>query len=429
MNKVQPMHDIEIQERAILVSVESQQEMQPYAREELIALTETAGAKVVAEFHQKRDRPHAAFFIGPGKTEELYAGVQDAQADLVIVDSELSPAQARNLEEAVKCRVIDRTQLILDIFAQRAQTREGKLQVSLAQLTYLLPRLGNLYTKFERQQGGIGVRGGAGETKLETDRRKVRDQIRDLEGQLAEVRSVRQQQRVQRRRLPFPIAALVGYTSAGKSTLLNTLAGSDVYADPKLFATLDPTTRRVVLPDGWAILLTDTVGFIRNLPTDLVAAFRATLEETIEADFLIHVVDASHPYREAQREAVMEVLYDLGAAGKPTITVFNKADLIQDQYELRNLVAETPNAVYISARTAEGIPQLIAHVVKTMEGLLVNVDLNIPYDRSDLVAQCYEYGRVTKAEYGEGGIRVQARITHDLAGRVAQYQIPEDPGK
>jgi GTP-binding protein HflX len=423
MNKVQPMHDIESQERAILVSVEPEKEMQPYAREELIALTETAGAEVVGEFHQKRDRPHAAFFIGPGKTEELYAGVLDAKADLVVVDSELSPAQARNLEEAVKCRVIDRTQLILDIFAQRAQTREGKLQVSLAQLTYLLPRLGNLYTKFERQQGGIGVRGGAGETKLETDRRKVRDNIRDLEGQLAEVRSVRQQQRIQRRRLPFPIAALVGYTSAGKSTLLNTLSGSDVYADPKLFATLDPTTRRVVLPDGWAILLTDTVGFIRNLPTELVAAFRATLEETIEADFLIHVVDASHPYREAQREAVMEVLYDLGVADKPTITVFNKSDLIKDQYELRSLVAETPNAVYISAKTAEGIPQLIEHVVSTMEGLLVSVTLNLPYDRSDLVAQCYEYGRVNKAEYGEGGIYVEARITHDLAGRVARYQV------
>jgi GTP-binding protein HflX len=411
MNKVQPMHDIESQERAILVSVEPEKEMQPYAREELIALTETAGAEVVGEFHQKRDRPHAAFFIGPGKTEELYAGVQDAKADLVVVDSELSPAQARNLEEAVKCRVIDRTQLILDIFAQRAQTREGKLQVSLAQLTYLLPRLGNLYTKFERQQGGIGVRGGAGETKLETDRRKVRDHIRDLEGQLAEVRSVRQQQRVQRRRLPFPTAALVGYTSAGKSTLLNTLAGSDVYADPKLFATLDPTTRRVVLPDGWAILLTDTVGFIRNLPTELVAAFRATLEETIEADFLVHVVDASHPYREAQREAVMEVLYDLGAADKPTITVFNKADLIKDQYELRSLVAE--------------IPQLIEHVVSTMEKLLVSVTLNVPYDRSDLVAQCYEYGRVSKADYREGHIYVEARITHDLAGRVARYQVAD----
>lgn len=417
------MHEIEGTERAILVMVEPDEELRPYAVEELTALTETAGGEIVGEFFQRRDRPDPAYYIGPGKTQELYAGVQDAQADLVIVDAELSPVQARNLEEAVKCRVIDRTQLILDIFAQRAHTREGKLQVSLAQLTYLLPRLSNLYTKFERQQGGIGVRGGAGETKLETDRRKVRATIKDLEGQLAEVRSTRQQQRAQRKRLPFPTAALVGYTSAGKSTLLNTLSGSEVYADPKLFATLDPTTRRIVLPDGWAILLTDTVGFIRNLPTHLVAAFRATLEETIEADFLIHVVDASHPHRDVQREAVLEVLDDLGAGDKPMITVFNKADLVKDTSELRELVVNVENSVYISARTAEGIPQLMDRVVVTMEILLVEVDLLIPYDRSELVAQCYEYGRVQKADYREDGIHVQAHITRDLVGRVRQYSL------
>jgi GTP-binding protein HflX len=419
----QPMIELTEGERAILVSVEPDQEMRPYALEELTALTETAGASVVGEFYQKRDRPDAAYFIGPGKTQELSAGVQDTGANLVVVDSELSPVQARNLEEAVKVRVIDRTQLILDIFAQRAQTREGKLQVSLAQLTYLLPRLGNLYTKFERQQGGIGVRGGQGETKLETDRRKVRDTIKDLEGQLAEVRSTRTQQRLHRKRLPFPTAALVGYTSAGKSTLLNTLSGSHVLADPKLFATLDPTTRRVVLPDGWAMLLTDTVGFIRNLPTDVVAAFRATLEETIEADFLIHVVDASHPHRDVQMQAVQDVLEELGAADKPMLTVFNKADLIKDQYELRELIINTENAVYISAKTAEGIPQLMDRIVHTLQSLLVPVSLRVPYDRSDIVAQCYEYGRVLKADYKEDGIHVEARITHYLAGRVAEYRI------
>lgn len=415
------MHEVTDVERAILVSVEPDEAMRPYAREELTALTETAGAEVVGEFHQNRDRPDPAFFLGSGKAEELYAGVQDARANLVIVDSELSTVQARNLEEVVKCRVIDRTQLILDIFAQRAQTREGKLQVALAQLTYLLPRLSNLYTKFERQQGGIGVRGGAGETKLETDRRKVRATISDIEAQLAEVRSTRQQQRAHRKRLPFPAAALVGYTSAGKSTLLNTLSGSTVLADPKLFATLDPTTRRVVLPDGWAILLTDTVGFIRNLPTHLVAAFRATLEETIEADFLIHIVDASHPHRAVQQEAVIEVLEQLGAGDKPMITVFNKADLVKDQYQLREMVAHTPNSAYISARTAEGMPHLMERVVKTLEGLLVDVNLVVPYDRSDLVAQCYEYGRVLRADYLDDGIHVDARITRDLAGRVRTY--------
>ena len=397
--------------------------MRPYAIEELTALTETAGAEVVGEFYQNRDRPDAAYFIGSGKTLELFAGVQDMGANLVIVDNELTPVQARNLEEAVKVRVIDRTQLILDIFAQRAQTREGKLQVSLAQLTYLLPRLGNLYTKFERQQGGIGVRGGQGETKLETDRRKVRDTIKDLEGQLAEVRSTRTQQRLQRKRLPFPTAALVGYTSAGKSTLMNTLSGAQVLVDPKLFATLDPTTRRVVLPDGWAMLLTDTVGFIRNLPTDLVAAFRATLEETIEADFLIHVVDANHPHRDVQMRAVHDVLEELGAAEKPMLTVFNKADLVEDQYALRELVANTPNSVYISAKTAEGMPQMMDKIVETLQSLLVPVTLRIPYDRSDVVAQCHEYGRVLKADYREDGIYVNAHVTHYLAGRVYPFCV------
>ena len=419
----QPMIELNDGERAILVSVEPDQDLRPYASEELIALTETAGATVVGEFYQKRDRADPAYFIGTGKAQELHAGVQDTGANLVIVDSELTSVQARNLEETVKVRVIDRTQLILDIFGQRAQTREGKLQVSLAQLTYLLPRLGNLYTKFERQQGGIGVRGGQGETKLETDRRKVRDTIKDLEGQLAEVRSTRTQQRLHRKRLPFPTAALVGYTSAGKSTLLNTLSGSDVLADPKLFATLDPTTRRVVLPDGWAMLLTDTVGFIRNLPTDLVAAFRATLEETIEADFLIHVVDVSHPHREVQMQAVQDVLEELGAADKPMMTVFNKSDLVQDQYMLRELVANTENSVYISATTAEGMPQLMDRIVHTLQSLLVPVTLRVPYDRSDIVAQCYEFGRVLKADYKEDGIYVDARITHYLAGRVHEFKI------
>ncbi|HEV2474128.1 MAG TPA: GTPase HflX [Chthonomonadales bacterium] len=421
MPRTQVLHQIESREKAILVSVEPDQEIRPYATEELAALAVSAGAEVVGEFYQKRDRPDPAYYIGPGKTDELYAGVLDSGADLVIVDSELSPVQARNLEEAVKCRVIDRTQLILDIFGQRAHTREGKLQVELAQLTYLLPRLSSLYTKFERQQGGIGVRGGAGETKLETDRRKVRATISDLEAQLAEVRSTRQQQRAQRRKLPFPTAALVGYTSAGKSTLLNTLSGSEVYADPKLFATLDPTTRRVVLPDGWAILLTDTVGFIRNLPTELVAAFRATLEETLEADLLMHVVDVSHPRRELQRAAVMEVLQQLGAGDKPVITVFNKADLVKDQYALRELVGATENAVYISAATAEGMPHLMSRIVETLEGMLVDVSLRVPYDRSELVARCYEFGRVLKADYRNDAIYVNARITRFLAGKVAEF--------
>lgn len=419
----QTTHTIETTERVLIVCVETDEAAEQYAVEELRSLVSTAGGEVVGEFHQHRNQPDPAYYIGKGKAEEIAAGARDTGADLVIVDCELSPTQQRNLQDVINIRVIDRTQLILDIFAQRAHTREGKLQVELAQLTYLLPRLMNLYTRFERQQGGIGVRGGAGETKLETDRRKVRDRIRDLEEELAEVRSQRSQQRNLRRRLPFPTAALVGYTSAGKSTLMNTLSGSNVYADPKLFATLDPTTRRVVLPDGWAILLTDTVGFIRSLPHDLVAAFRATLEEVNEADFLLHVVDVSHPQQELQRKAVQQVLDELGAGDKPTITVFNKADRVTDPFMLRELVASTQNSCYISACYAEGIPYLMERIVQTLKSLLVPVTLRIPYDRSDLVSQCYEYGRVLRADYQSEHICVEAEVTRELAGRLAEYRV------
>jgi GTP-binding protein HflX len=421
---------VEHTERAVLVCIENDPLLEPYAVEELASLAATAGAEVVADIHQHRRDPDPASYIGRGKAEELAAAVADTTADLVIVDTELSPTQQRNLQEAVKCRVIDRTQLILDIFAQRAHTREGKLQVELAQLTYLLPRLMNLYTKFERQQGGIGVRGGAGETKLETDRRKVRDRISALEEELGEVSIQRRRQRSQRNRLPFPTAALVGYTSAGKSTLMRTLSGADVYADPKLFATLDPTTRRVVLPDGWAILLTDTVGFIRNLPHDLVAAFRATLEEVNEADFLLHVVDASHPHQQLQQQAVLEVLEELNAGGKPMVTIYNKADRVKSSAELTRLVLETPNACAISAAKAQGIPDLIQRIVATVQDLLVYVELEIPYNHSELVAQCYESGRVTLADYRTDHIRVQAHVTRDLAGRLAQWRAarPALPG-
>ncbi len=427
MSRHSVFHEINIKERSVLVLIEPDEAMRPYALEELTALAETAGAEVVGDFYQRRDRPSPTHYIGSGKAEELFAGVQDLSANLVIVDSELSTVQVRNLEDTVKCRVIDRTQLILDIFAQRARTREGRLQVQLAQLSYLLPRLSGLYTKFERQQGGIGVRGGAGETKLETDRRKVRETISDLEAQISEVRNQRQQQRIQRRKLPYPSAAIVGYTSAGKSTLLNKLSGSEVYADAQLFATLDPTTRRVDLPEGWSILLTDTVGFIRNLPTDLVASFRATLEETIEADFLIHVVDASHPHREVQHQAVLDVLDDLGVVGKPIITVFNKCDLIRDSLFLQLLQEDTPGSVCISAQTGAGFPDLMACVIETLQGLLIEVKVCLPYSKSDLVAKCYEQGRVDKIEYAEAGIFMEAHLTPDIAGKVAPYRITEEP--
>ena len=388
---------------------------------ELRELAMTAGAKVVGEFSQSRRAPDMATYIGPGKVEDLKGELAATNAELVIFDDELSPTQQRNLTDALERRVLDRTQLILDIFAQRARTREGKLQVELAQLNYLLPRLSSLYTKFERQQGGIGGRG-PGETKLESDRRRVKERISLLGGEIDEMKEQRAQQRQMRHKLPFPTCALVGYTSAGKSTLLNLLSGAEVLADRMLFSTLDPTTRRVVLPHGgWSVLMTDTVGFIRNLPHHLVASFRATLEEVVQADFLIHVVDTAHPERERQMRAVVEVLAELGAENKPIITAFNKADLVKDPYALQTLIAETPNSCYLSATKRDGIPFLMDRMEATLQSLLATVTLVLPYGRSDIVAQCYEMGRVHSVDYGSETITVHADIAKELAGRLVKF--------
>lgn len=413
----------------MLVALDTDSSLDPIdvRLEELAELAATAGARTVSRVGQRRKHPDPATLIGAGKIDELIDEVADKIPSVVIFDDELSPTQQRNLGEALKVRVIDRTQLILDIFAKRARTREGKLQVELAQLSYLLPRLGSLYTKFERQQGGIGVRGGGGETKLELDRRKVRERIADLERELEDVKRKRRLQREGRRVLPFPTAALVGYTSAGKSTLLNLLTGADVLADRMLFSTLDPTTRRVVLPDGRGILLTDTVGFIRNLPHHLVAAFRATLEEVVEADFLVHVVDASSSESDRHRDTVEETIESLGGGGKPVITVYNKADLVEDHYLLRRWVAERPNSCYISAAKAEGIPHLMDCITETIRGLVRNVHLKIPYDRSELVAQCYEYGVVHSVDYAEDGILVRADVAESLAGRLLAFDANPAP--
>jgi GTP-binding protein HflX len=423
------MHNTEHKEAAILVALETEETSDTLeARlDELGELAATAGVDVVDKIGQRKRNPDPAYLIGHGKAEELMAQVKSQDVALVIFDDDLSPTQQRNLGEILQTRVIDRTQVILDIFAQRARTREGKLQVELAQLSYLLPRLSAQYTKFERQQGGIGVRGGSGETKLEQDRRKVRERITELERELDEVRKQRRQQRASRRNLPFPTAALVGYTSAGKSTLLNTLSGSEVLADRMLFSTLDPTTRRVVLPDGRGILLTDTVGFIRNLPPDLVAAFRATLEEVTEADFLIHVVDASSPEADRHRDTVLETLEALGAEGKPILTVFNKADLVTDQYELRALTATTPNAVYISAAHKEGMGYLMDKITSTIQSLVADMRLAIPYSRSEMVALCYEYGVVKSVDYRPDAIYVQAEVAKSLAGRLSEFNEAKPP--
>jgi len=420
------MHEVRTIERAILIGLESGDEEEDRSSiQELRELAYTAGAEVIGEFAQRRQKPDARYYLGQGKAEELFAETKALDADLLIVNDDLTPTQLRNLEAVEGVRVIDRTQLILDIFAQRAHSHEGKLQVELAQLKYLLPRITSLYTQFERQQGGIGIRG-PGETKLEADRRRILKRVKDVADELEKVRQHRHVQKHGREQLPFPTAALVGYTSAGKSTLLNTLSGSQVLVDRKLFATLDPTTRRVVLPDGWAVLMTDTVGFIRNLPHDLIAAFRATLEEVTEADFLIHVVDASHPRMAAHMGAVYEVLCELGAADKPTVTVFNKSDLVKDQYVLRKIVADRPNSVYISAMKREGIPYLMKVLSKTLQSLLVRMSLRIPYDRSDLVSLCYESGRVLSAEYTTDAILVEAEVSREIAGKLERYVGRQD---
>jgi GTP-binding protein HflX len=361
------VHIVKRTERAVVAAAHPQSADREADLQEVRELIATAGAEIAAEVTQERAQPHPVTYLGKGKLEELRALVRDEGADLVIVDDDLSPTQMRNIEEVVGIRVVDRTQLILDIFAQRAHTKEGNLQVELAQLQYLLPRITAQYTRFERQAGGIIGMRGPGETKLEADRSRIRRNIRSLQDDLEELRKRRAVQRGARERLHFPTAALVGYTSAGKSTLMNAVSGAGVLVDPKLFATLDPTTRRITLPNGRSLLLTDTVGFIRKLPTHLVAAFRATLEETVEADLLLHVVDASHPRMEEQMEAVFTVLEDLGAAGKPMVTVLNKADLVKDTYRLREIVARERNAVYLSALTGDGLPQFLQKIQQVLQ--------------------------------------------------------------
>ncbi|HLA25112.1 MAG TPA: GTPase HflX, partial [bacterium] len=317
-------------ERAVLAGVHGTggvqgTEMRDPEMEELRRLAESAGAQVVGTLVQHRGRPTPATFLGKGKVEELRALCDEVSADLAIADHELTPAQQRNLERSLDLKVIDRTALVLDIFARRAQTHEGRLQVELAQMTYLLPRLTGRGTMLSRLGGGIGTRG-PGETKLEVDRRRIRNRITDLRREIGEIRKHRSLQRKARREAQFPTAALVGYTNAGKSTLLNTLTNAGVFVEDKLFATLDPTVRKVELPNGRPVLLIDTVGFITRLPTELIAAFRATLEEVTEADLLVHVVDASHPDWRAQMRSVERVLRDLSAADKPMIIAMNKTD-------------------------------------------------------------------------------------------------------
>jgi GTP-binding protein HflX len=409
-------------ERAILVVINEDEDDDVVVEEELIGLCEAAGVEPLSIVRQRLDRPYKGTFIGTGKVEEIAVLAKDMKADIILIDGEVSGMQQRNLEKAFETRVVDRTQLILDIFARRARTKEGMLQVELAQLTYMMPKLMSLYTKFERQKGGIGMRG-PGETKLESDKRLARDKISKLKDEILDVKRVRDQQRASRRKHPFPFASIVGYTSAGKSTLMNRMAGTDLLADAMPFATLDPTTRKIDLPDGYALFLTDTVGFIRKLPTHLVAAFQSTLEEVTFSDFIIHLVDVSAPSWEVQRDAVIETLTRLGAVDKPTITVFNKIDAIDDPTLRRDLIAEFPNSVAISATTGEGMNDLLNAIKREVEDLLGAIKALVPYSESGLIQECYNFGRVLKEEYREDGIYVEAELVKEMRGILAKYVI------
>jgi GTPase len=382
--------------------------------EELAELAQTAGGVVAGTATQKLEKPTAGTFIGTGKAIQLAAQCKELEVDTVISDDELTGAQARNLEKIFECKVLDRTSLILDIFAQRARTREGKLQVELAQLEHLLPRLTRYWGHLSRQKGGIGMRGGEGESQLEADRRKVQERIDKLRDELATVRRQRSTQRAGRKRNEWPLASIVGYTNAGKSTLLNRLTGAAVLAENILFATLDPTTRRLRLPTNQNVLLSDTVGFIRKLPHDLVESFKATLEEVVEADLLLHVVDISHPKADEQIAAVNAVLAELGVQEKPTLMVFNKIDRFQMNGAFVRYRERFPQAVAISAKTGEGIPELLNEISTALRPIREFVELRIPHDKPEVMARLHEVAQVIERNYKGKAARFKARIPPHL---------------
>ena len=410
-------------ERAILIGLEQEGVSKWDLRdsmEELAELANSAGAEVVDTITQKLQKPTAPYYIGKGKAELIKDSLQGRQVTSVIFNDELSPAQGRNLENLLARKVLDRTQLILDIFAQRARSREGRLQIELAQLQYLLPRLTGMWEHLSRQTGGIGMRG-PGETQLEVDRRRVQERIARLERELESVRKTRSVQRQGRKRHQWPVASVVGYTNAGKSTLLNLLTGADVVAENRLFATLDPTTRSFTLPNKQRVLLTDTVGFLRKLPHTLIESFKATLEEVSEADLLIHVVDLSHARVDEQMEAVDKVTKELDAYGKQTLIVFNKIDNLADRELAETYVKRFSGSVAISARTGEGVDKLVQALQEALSSWRLRLHFRIPTKESALLAEIHRVGHVLELKYEGDDAAIVAHVPPHLEAKLSRF--------
>ena len=419
-------NNYEAAEKCLLIGVDNGRNLESWSSEEsleeLKQLADTAGAIVLDKFTQKKAKPDPAYFIGKGKVEEIAHYVRVNDVDICIFDDELSPAQQRNLEMAIGTRVIDRTGLILDIFAQRARSNEGKLQVELAQLQYTLPRLTGQGLSLSRLGGGIGTRG-PGETKLEVDKRRTRERIAFIKESIDKVKAVRDVHKAARKKKRIITVSLVGYTNAGKSTLLNTLTESDIYAHDQLFATLDPTTRKLDLPGKQEAILTDTVGFIQRLPHQLVTAFKSTLEEVMDADLLLHVVDLSHASYKNQMEAVYSVFKDIGAADKKILTVYNKIDKLENEDGLLFKLAQEENSVLISAKKSIGLEALLNLINDNLLFKFVETELLFTYDEAGKAAQLHEIAQVAKQEYLANGIKVIVTLSQEQAEEYKKYML------
>jgi GTPase len=421
-----------IRENAILVGIRDRHKKLSDVQnslEELKRLAETAGASVAGITIQNINHYNPAYLIGQGKAEELAQNVKKDNLQTVIFDDDLTPAQQRNLEKLVGAKIVDRTKLILDIFAKRAHSAEGKLQVELAQMDYLLPRLTGKGVALAQQVGGVGSMGatrGPGERKLEYDRRRIRDHIAELRREISKLKEYRSLQRHKRQDIPLPIIALVGYTNAGKSTLLNAMTGAEVFVEDKLFATLDPTTRRLTLPNRQKVLFTDTVGFIRKLPHQLVAAFRATLEEVVEADLLLHIIDASHPEYEQQTETVNKVLADLGLQQKPMINVYNKIDLLKHQSSRQRLQRNHPDGIFISAAKKTHLGILYQQVMAFLAKDLSEKHFVIPYEKYKLAGNLLAGGNILEKVYQPGGVAIKALVDKKTYNVLIKYLRTRD---